>query len=120
MQTAWMYMSFGGESESESAAYGSLAIVGPMLERMQVKEIIDRHLPADSQAEFSYGTILSLLVAARLYSPVALMNVAEWGASSGAAAVFGIPVEKMTDDRLAGALDQLFTQRHSILSSIAL
>ena len=113
-------VSYGGQAEVSSAAYGSLAMIAPMLDRMNVKAIIDQHLPKDPQAEFTIGTILNLLVAARTYSPVALMNVADWAASSGADLIFGIPVEKMTDDRLARALDRFFTQRHSILTSIAL
>ena len=40
--------------------------------------IIDQHLPADPQAEYAYGPLLSLLVAARLANPVALVNVADW------------------------------------------
>jgi hypothetical protein len=114
------YVSYGGQADVSTAAYGSLAIIAPMLERMNVKAIIDQHLPADPQAEFSIGTVLNLLIGARMHSPVALMNVAEWAASSGADLVFGIPVEKITDDRLGRALDRLFTQRHSILTSVAL
>jgi transposase len=115
-----MSITYGGQIDVVSASYGSLSVIVPMLERMQVEEIIDQHLPADPQAEFGHGRILSLLAAARLYSPVALMNVPEWAASSGADIVFGIPFEKMNDDRLGRSLDQFFGQRHSILSSIAL
>ena len=115
-----MSVTYGGPTEFESAAYGSLAVIVPMLERMKVKGIIDQHLPVDSQAEFSNGHILSLLVAARMYSPVALSNVSEWAASSAADLVFGIPIEKLNDDRLGRALDRFFERRHSILSSIAL
>ena len=115
-----MSFSYGGQIDVVSAAYGSLSVIVPMLERMQVETIIDKHLPADPQAEFGHGRILSLLAAARLYSPVALMNVPEWAASSGADIVFGMPIEKMNDDRLGRSLDRFFEQRHSILSSIAL
>jgi hypothetical protein len=44
--------------------FGPLALIYPMLERMKVAEIIDRHVPADPQAEYSYGTVLSLLAVA--------------------------------------------------------
>lgn len=115
-----MSFTYGGQSDVESVAYGGLAVIAPMLERMNVKEIIDQHLPADSQAEFGNGLILSLLVAARMYSPVALVNLPQWADSSGADVVFGVPVEKMNDDRFGRALDRFFFQRHSILSSIAL
>ena len=40
---------------------------------MNLAAILDRHLPADSQSEYAYGPLLSLLVAARLDHPVALV-----------------------------------------------
>jgi uncharacterized protein DUF4277 len=112
--------SYGGQEEFESVAFGSLALIAPLLKRMGVEEIIDRHLPADPQAEYGNGLLLSLLVAARLYAPVALSNVAKWAADSGADILWDIPADKLNDDRLGRALDRFFDQRHSILSSIAL
>ena len=111
---------YGNQSSADSCNFGPLAVVWPLLERMNVLGIINRHLPADSQAEFDHGTVLSLFVAARLYSPVALVNVAGWASESGADILWNIPVEKITDDRLGKSLDAFFTQRHSILGSIAL
>ena len=40
---------------------GPLAVLAPLLDRLDLARIIDRHLPADSQLEFSHGDILSLL-----------------------------------------------------------
>jgi hypothetical protein len=111
---------YGNQSSAEGCNFGPLALIYPMLERMKVAEIIDRHLPADPQAEYSYGTVLSLLAAARLYSPVALRGVASWAADSGADILWKIPTEKLNDERLARGLDAFFTQRHSILANIAL
>ncbi|MEQ8789857.1 MAG: IS1634 family transposase [Pirellulaceae bacterium] len=87
---------------------------------MQIERIINQHIPADQQAEFDHGRVLSLLMAARLYSPVALDNVAEWAGESGADLLWGMPLEKINDDRLGRSLDAFFTQRHSILASLAL
>ena len=111
---------YGNQSEVESAAYAALAVIEPMMERMQLAEIINRHLPVDPQAEFDHGSVLGLLVAARLYSPVALSNVADWAEQSGADVLWGIPAEKLNDDRLGRALDAFYTQRHSICASLAL
>jgi transposase len=111
---------YGNQSTAESCNFGVLAVVGPLLERMQVASIINRHLPADPQAEYDHGSILTLLMAARLYSPVALVNVPGWAAESGADILWDIPVEKLNDDRLGRSLDAFFTQRHSILASVAL
>jgi transposase len=116
MDSAW----YGNQSLVEGRNFGPLALIMPLLERMNVTEIIDRHLPADPQAEFCYGNVLSLLIAARLFNPVALSNVAKWAGESGADLLWGLPVEKINDDRLGRALDAFFTQRHSILATIAL
>jgi transposase len=87
---------------------------------MNVMSIINRHLPADPQAEFDYGTTLSLLMAARLHGPRALSNVAGWAKKTGAEILWKMPPEKINDDRLGRALDAFFTQRHSILANLAL
>jgi transposase len=111
---------YGNQSEFEACRFGALAVIYPLIERMNVVSIINQHLPADPQAEFDYGTTLSLLMAARLYSPMALSNVAEWAKETGADILWGIPPEKLNDDRLGRALDAFFEQRHSILAHLAL
>jgi hypothetical protein len=111
---------YGNQSSAEGCNVGALALIVPLLERMKVAEIIDRHLPADPQAEFTHGTVLSLLIAARLYSPVALVNVAHWAVESGADILWNMPAEKINDDRLGRSLTAFFEQRHSILAEIAL
>lgn len=111
---------YGNQSTADSCNFGTLAVVWPLLERMNVAGIINRHLPADPRADYDHGTVLSLLIAARLYNPVALVNVANWAVESGADILWNIPEEKITDDRLGKSLDAFFTQRHSILASIAL
>jgi len=98
---------------------GPLALLDPLLERMEVAAIIDRHLPPDPQREFSHGQVLSLLLAARLSSPTALVNVPAWAQQSGADILWNIPADKLNDDRLGRALDAFFTQRHSILAAVA-
>ena len=75
---------YGNQSSADSCNFGPLAVVWPLLERMNVRGIINRHLPPDPRADYDHGTVLSLLIAARLYSPVALVNVAGWAAESGA------------------------------------
>jgi len=49
-----------------SCYLGPLAVVAPLLERMDVAAIIDRHLPPDPQLEFSHGQVLRMLLGARL------------------------------------------------------
>ena len=98
---------------------GALALLAPLLERMQVADIVDRHLPPDPQLEFSHGQVLSLLLAARLAHPTALVNVAGWAEKTGADILWNIPADKLNDDRLGRALDAFFDQRHSIQACVA-
>lgn len=110
----------GPQTTDSSLAFGPLAVIWPTLQRMDVANIINRHLPKDPQAEFGVGDVLNVLIAARLADPVALCNVGEWALKSGADLLSGIPPEKLNDDRLGRALDKFYTQRHSIAASIAL
>jgi hypothetical protein len=110
----------GHVTNLETLPLGALVLSLPMLQRMKVAEIINRFLPGDPQLEFDYGTVLSLLVAARFDQPMALDNVVEWARESGAELLWNIPADKLNDDRLGRALDAFYTKRHSILASLAL
>lgn len=115
-----MCISWSGSALHRAACnLGPLAVVAPLLEQMDVAAIIDRHLPPDPQLEFSHGQVLRLLLGARLSAPLALVNVAGWAEESGAEYLWGIPADKLNDDRLGRSLDAFFTQRHSILASVA-
>jgi hypothetical protein len=75
---------------------------------------------ADDNVEGRNIGTLAVLIAARMFSPVALINVAKWARESGAELLWNIPADKLPVDRLGKALDAFFTQRHSILASFAL
>src|SRR5437764_5530875 len=57
-------------------------------------------------------------MAARLHSPTALMNVAQWAQDHGAEYLWNIPPDKLNDDRLARSLDAFFDHRHDILADV--
>ena len=107
----------GSACRDDVVNVGPLALIHPLLQKLDLAGIIDRHLPADPQLECPYGSVLSLLVAARLSQPTALVNVADWADKTGADILWNIPVDKLNDDRLGRALDVFFEQRHSILAS---
>ena len=54
----------GNLSDVESAAFGALAVIEPMIKKINLAEIINRHLPTDPQAEFDHGRVLCALTAA--------------------------------------------------------
>ncbi len=96
-----------------------MALIAPLLQRLDIAAVIDRHLPPDPQRAFSHGRILSLLLAARLGQPTALINVPGWAEDSGADLLWDVPAASLNDDRLGRALDAFFDQRHSILATVA-
>jgi transposase len=103
----------------QTRAFGGLALIAPLLQRLGLADIIDGHLPPDPQLEFPHGRVLSLLLAARLCQPTALVNIATWAEATGADLLWDIPADSLNDDRLGRALDAFFTQRHSIQATIA-
>jgi transposase len=110
----------GPAREEQIVNLGPLALIHPLLQRLGVADVIDQHLPPDPQLEFSHGRVLSLLIAARLARPTALVNVAEWADQAGADLLWNIPSHKLNDDRLGRALDAFFDQRHSIMAGVTL
>jgi hypothetical protein len=108
----------GTPQADEVVQLGPLALLQPLLQQLDVAALIDRHLPADPQQEFSHGRVLSLLLAARLCRPTALMNIPAWAHNSGADILWDLPADKLNDDRLGRALDAFFEQRHSILAGV--
>jgi hypothetical protein len=99
--------------------FGPLALIAPLLQRLDIAPIIDRHLPPDPQLVFAHGRTLSLLLAARLCQPTALINIPDWAERTGADLLWDIPADALNDDRLGRALDAFFDQRHSILATVA-
>jgi transposase len=114
MAIAW----YGGAVAEDVLIPGPLTLFHPLLQRLDVAGVIDRHLPPDPQLEFSHGQILSLLLAARLSEPTALINVSAWAERTAAELLWNIPAHKLNDDRLGRALDAFFEQRHSILAGV--
>ena len=97
---------------------GPLALIAPLLEQLNLANILDQHLPADPQLEFSHGKVLSLLAAARLCHPQALIRIPDWAHEHGADLLWGLPAEKLNDDRLGRALAAFFEHRHSIMAAV--
>src|SRR4051794_35888846 len=115
MADAW----HGPTLSDEALDFGPLALIAPLLQRLDIAPIIDLHLPPDPQLAFSHGCVLSLLLAARLCQPTALINIPAWAERTGADVLWDLPADSLNDDRLGRALDAFFTQRHSIQTSVA-
>lgn len=116
MSFTWL----GPTLDEEVVNLGPLALIHPLLDRLGLAAVIDQHLVPDPQLEFSHGRVLSLLIAARLTRPTALVNIAEWAELAGADLLWNIPADKLNDDRLGRSLDAFFDHRHSIMAGVTL
>lgn len=114
-----MTMAFRGPAvDAEVLNLGPLALIHPLLQELGSAGILDQHLPADNQVEFSHGQVLSLLLAARMSQPTALVHVQAWAQKTAAELLWDIPAEKLNDDRLGRSLDAFFSQRHSLRAAV--
>jgi hypothetical protein len=89
---------------------GSLPVWRAVLARMDVGEISDRHCPLAAHAERSWGQVAERLVANRLRAPTPLSKVAQWASEAGVEDVFGMPAERLNDDRLGRVVESLGQQ----------
>src|SRR5690349_16669199 len=90
---------------------GPLALLVPRLERLQVADLLDQHLPPDPPWEFRHGQVLRLRLAARLSGLTALVNIPDGAAQTGVDIRWDIPADKGNDDRLGRALEAFWAQR---------
>jgi hypothetical protein len=84
---------------------GALLILYPLLEELEVAEIVNQCCP--TEAEVEHGTVVVVLALNRLTAPRPLYKVADWMAYSILPKVLGIPAHKFNDDRLGRALDAI-------------
>jgi len=99
---------------------GPLALINPLLEKMDIRRIVNQHCPPDKRLEVSVGEVIHALVANRLCSPEPLYQVGQWAEYSGAEFLLGVPASALNDDRLGRALDVVFAKRWTILADMAL
>ncbi len=99
---------------------GPLVLANPILDKMDIRRIVNLHCPADPRLEIPVGDVIYALVANRLCSPEPLLHVTDWAEYSGAEFLLGTPADALNDDRLARALDTVFLKRWEILADVAL
>ncbi|MBM0238004.1 IS1634 family transposase [Micromonospora sp. ATA32] len=72
----------------------------------------------DDRSEFTHGQVVEVLIANRLTSPAPLVRVQSWAADCAAEEVFGVPAERLNDDRVGRALDAIAPQLDRIVGSV--
>jgi transposase len=93
----------------ETKVIGSLYLFKPLLEKLGLKEAVDTVVPMqrDIAGGITHGQVLEQLIINRLDAPCPLVDIEYWAHERCVEAVYGIPSEKLNDDRVGRALDAM-------------
>ena len=95
---------------------GALPVLYALLEILQVRQIINRHVPTAAQVD--HGTVALVLILNRLSAPRPLYQVADWLAQTVLVYTLGIPAEKFNDDRLGRSLEAIAPHAEAIWQDV--
>lgn len=101
---------------------GSIALVKPVTDRLNVREIVDKYIPMERNREdgLTHGQVIEALVANRLSAPRPLYMVEDWASNFAMKDIYGIPAEKLNDDRVGRALDAIYPYLEELKSELAM
>ena len=101
---------------------GSLYLTRPLLERMNIKAIIDSIVPErkENGQIVTTGQVSEVLVANRLHHPRPLHDIEEWAALCGIEELYDVQPENLNDDRLGRGLEDLAQYFEEIETALAL
>jgi len=101
---------------------GSLYLTRPLLERMNIKAIIDSIVPErkENGQIVTTGQVAEVLVANRLHHPLPLKDIEDWAELCGIENLYGVMPGNLNDDRLGRALEDLDQYFEEIETTLAL
>jgi hypothetical protein len=106
--------------EFETQTIGPLVLTTPVLCRLGLREIVNRHCPIAEQAELDHGLVAEWTTQSRLSAPTALYDLPDW-AERFAMATLSPAIEQpgqVNDDRAGRMLDALYDQRAVIWGDV--
>lgn len=93
---------------------GPLLLVGHYLERLGVRQIVDRLIPVRGRAFLTHGEVVQALIANRLCAPAPLYDVSGWASHAAVHELFSVPAALLNDDRLGRALEAMCPVAESV------
>jgi transposase len=113
------YRARGGKRTLNSYTIGALPIINRILERMQLRELLGKHLPREDQrTKISTPIALLLLLRNMLMSRQPIYGISEW-AERQVPHLLDLPsvesLQHLNDDRVGHSLDKLFDAPHAAL-----
>lgn len=88
---------------------GALPLLVPILERLKLREIVNRHChpQATADLDLDLGRVVEVVVFNRLLAPRPLVHVEDWLAETALPELLDLDAARCNDDRLARTLDAL-------------
>jgi hypothetical protein len=88
---------------------GSLYLIKPLLERMNIKSTIDSIIPErkENGQILTTGEVAEILVANRLHHPLPMKDIKLWAEVCGIKELFDVEPYNLNDDRIARCLEDL-------------
>ena len=100
---------------------GSLYLLKPFVNALQIREIIDRIVPMQRDVGgITHGEVIEQLVLNRLNDPCPLVHIEDWAENTGIPELFHILPDELNDDRLGRALDAISPYLDDIEEAIVL
>ena len=96
---------------------GALPVVVAYLEKMQLADMIDTHVPWEG--EVALGMLIEIMVCNRLLNPKAQYKIGEWAERAGVCDYYNVTPEQLNDDRLVYAADTKFDSPENLLTNKA-
>jgi hypothetical protein len=95
---------------------GALPLLLPLLQRLGLREVVNRHCPPDGSTpgDLDAGLVAGVLVLTRLLAPQPLVRVETWLAGTALPDLWGLDAPQCNDDRLARTLDALAPHREAL------
>ena len=102
--------------EIETCMIGPMILTTPVLQRLGLRQIVNRLCPIASQADIDHGTVAELIVQCRLTDPRPLYDHVDWATKYDITALYPEveSAEQLNDDRIGRTLDALYEHRASL------
>ena len=98
---------------------GSIAVIRPILDKLEIVEVIDKYSSMNRATGLTNGMTIEIAIINRLMAPKLLYKMENWAKDVAIEEVYDIPLEKINDDRLGRALEDIHPYIEEIESELA-
>jgi transposase len=110
----WVEVNAAGVRVENCRQFGGPWLARELIRRLQLDEFLERAMPP-GQEHVAWSLSALILVIARLLEPASELYTAEqWYPKTALAELLGVPVERLDDNRLYRALDELLPHKEQL------